>query len=91
MFKSFSHLDVLYAQLTFGWLELSHVAMTLNQGNIIAMEQIASDKSSLLLKIEMKTTQTLQLFTEINKAESMYKCNRNAKLEGLVDETKWSN
>ncbi len=39
----------------------------------------------------MKNTQTLQQFTEIINKESTYKSNQNAKLEGLVEETKWSN
>ncbi len=34
----------------------------------------------------MQNTQTLQLFTQIIKTESIYKSNWNAKLEGLVDE-----
>ena len=33
----------------------------------------------------------LLLFTNINKTEIIYKSNLDAKLEGLVDETKWSN
>ena len=38
----------------------------------------------------MQNTQTLKLFSKINKTESIYKSYYNAKLEGLVDETKWS-
>ncbi len=36
------------------------------------IEQIASNKSSLLLKIHIQNTQTLQWFTEIINAESIY-------------------
>jgi hypothetical protein len=39
----------------------------------------------------MRNTQTLQIFTKIVKTESIYKSNSNAKLEGLVDKTKWGN
>ncbi len=35
--------------------------------------------------------QTLQLFTEIINTEMFYKNKQDAKLEGKVDETKWSN
>jgi len=38
-------------------------------------EQVASNKSNLLLKILMQNTQTVQLFTEIIKTESIYKSN----------------
>jgi len=54
-------------------------------GTII--EQVASNKSCLLLNIRMQNTITLQLFTEITKTESIYKSVKNAKLEGLVLET----
>ncbi len=36
----------------------------------------------------MRNAQTLQLFTKDIKTESIYKSNWNAKVEGLVDETK---
>jgi len=39
-------------------------------GNII--EQAASNKSSLLLRMQIDNTQTLQLFTMIIKTESIY-------------------
>jgi hypothetical protein len=55
------------------------------------IEQVALNKSSLLLKIQEQNIQTLQLFTMIIKTESVYKSNQNAKLEGLGAETKWSN
>ncbi len=48
--------------------------------------QVASTKSSLLLKIIFPRTQTLQLLTMIIKTESIYKSNQNAKLKRLVDE-----
>jgi hypothetical protein len=50
------------------------------------MEQVASYKSSLLLKIILESTPTLQLFTIIIKTESIYKYNKYAKFEGLVGE-----
>jgi hypothetical protein len=56
----------------------------------INIEQVAWNKSSLLMKIQRQNTQTLQLFTEIIKTGHIYKSNLNAKLEGLVGETKWS-
>jgi hypothetical protein len=37
------------------------------------IEQVALSISSLLLKITLLNTQTLQLFTKIIKAESIYK------------------
>jgi hypothetical protein len=55
------------------------------------MEQNASNISSFLLKIILENTQTLQLFTKIIKTESIFKSNTDAKLEGLIEETKWSN
>jgi hypothetical protein len=36
-------------------------------------EQVAANKSSLLLLIILQNAQTLQLFTKINKTESIYK------------------
>ncbi len=39
----------------------------------------------------LQITQTLQIFTKIIKTEIINKSNQDAKLEGLVDETKWSN
>jgi hypothetical protein len=39
--------------------------------NII--EQVSSNKSNLLLKIQKQNTQTLQLFTAIIKVESVHK------------------
>ncbi len=49
----------------------------------IIIKQVASNKSSLLLKIQKYNTQTLQIFTKIIKTESIYKSNLNSKLEGL--------
>ncbi len=37
------------------------------------IKQVASNKSSLLLKIKKWNTQILQLFTEVIKTESIYK------------------
>jgi hypothetical protein len=37
------------------------------------IEQVAWNKSGLLLKIQMQNTQTLQLFTETIKTERIYK------------------
>ncbi len=45
--------------------------------------QVASNKSSLLLKIILQKAQTLQLFTLNIKTESIYKSYKNAKLEGF--------
>jgi hypothetical protein len=50
------------------------------------MEQVASYKSSLLLKIILESTQTLQLITKIIKTESIYKNNKYAMLESSVGE-----
>jgi len=36
------------------------------------IEQVASNKLSLLLKIQLENTQALQLFTRIIKTESIY-------------------
>jgi hypothetical protein len=46
-------------------------------------EQVTSNKSSLLLKIQKLNTQILQLFTKIIKLESIYKSISNAELDGL--------
>ncbi len=55
------------------------------------IEQIALNKSSLLLMIHKQNTQILQLFTKIIKTESIYKSDENATLRGLGEETKRSN
>jgi hypothetical protein len=55
------------------------------------IEEAAWSKTSLLLKIQMQRTQTSQLFTRIIEKESIYKSYKNAKLKGLVSETKLSN
>ncbi len=55
------------------------------------IEEAAWSKTSLLLKIQMQRTQTLQLFTKIIETEIIYKSYKNAKLEDLVSETKLSN
>jgi hypothetical protein len=47
------------------------------------IEQVAFNKSSLLLKIHKQNTQTLKIFTKIINTESIYKSNWNAKQEGL--------
>ncbi len=47
------------------------------------IKQVASNKSSLLLKIQNLNKQTLQLFAALIKTESIYKHNYNAKLRGL--------
>jgi hypothetical protein len=51
------------------------------------IEQVAWNNSSILLKIILQNTQTLQLFTIITKTESINKSYLNAKLEGLGLET----
>jgi hypothetical protein len=54
-------------------------------------ELVASNKSSLLLKINLQNTKTLQLFTKIIKTGSIYKSYQNTRQEGLGSETKGSN
>jgi hypothetical protein len=52
------------------------------------IEQVAWNKSSsILLKIILQNTQTIQLFTMIIKTVSIYKSFLNAKLEDLGSET----
>jgi hypothetical protein len=51
--------------------------------SVIIIEQVSWIKSSLLLKIQKQSTQTLELFTKIIKMESIYKSNYNTKLDGL--------
>ncbi len=59
---------------------------------IIIIEQVASNKSILLLKIPMQNTQTLQLCTKIINQEVFTNVFLSGKLEGLEgSETKWSN
>jgi hypothetical protein len=51
------------------------------------MARVASNKSSLLLKIQKSNTQTLQLFSINIKTESIFtKVIKNGKLEGLGEE-----
>jgi hypothetical protein len=54
------------------------------------IEQVDSNKLSLLLKNILQNTQLLQLFTEIIKTEIIYKSNKDATIEG-TNETEWSN
>jgi Ras family len=42
------------------------------------IEQVASNKSSLLLTIQIENAQTFQLFTRIIKTENIYKSYQNA-------------
>jgi hypothetical protein len=49
--------------------------------------EVALHKSSLLLKIILRNTQILPLFTKIIKTENIYKSSYNAKLEGLSEKT----
>jgi hypothetical protein len=51
------------------------------------IEQVAWNKSSLLLNIIIQNTQTLQLFTVIIKTEIIYKSYKKARLDGLGDRT----
>jgi hypothetical protein len=53
--------------------------------------EVVQNKSSLLLKIILQNTQTLQLFTKIIKTGSIHKSYYNTRLEGLGSETKGSN
>jgi hypothetical protein len=50
-------------------------------------EQVARNKSSLILHNILQNTQTLKLFTMIIKTESTYKIIKNVKVEGLGEET----
>jgi hypothetical protein len=52
--------------------------------------QVSLDNQVYILTNILQKKQTLKLFTEINKTEIFYKSYKNAKLEGLVDVTKWS-
>jgi hypothetical protein len=55
------------------------------------MQQAASYK---FITQDTKTKQkhtNITAITKIIKVESIYKINLNAKLKGLVEETKWSN
>ncbi len=61
------------------------------KNNLFIKEQVALNKSSLLLKIQKQNAQTLRLFIKIIKRESIYKSNQNIKPEGLRAETKRSN
>ncbi len=54
-------------------------------------EQVALNKSSLLLKIQIQNTQTLQLVTTLIETESIDKSDSESQAEGLGSETKWSN
>ncbi len=47
------------------------------------IEQVASNKSSLLLKVQMQNTQTLKLFRETIKIKNLQVLIKNAKLGGL--------
>ncbi len=50
----------------------------------ILKEQVASNKSSLLLKMQKQNTQTLQLFAERIEMESIYKSKQNTSRMALV-------
>jgi hypothetical protein len=54
---------------------------------VTTVEQVVQNKSSLLPKIILQTTQTLQLFVTMIKTESINKSFKKAKLEGLSAET----
>ncbi len=51
------------------------VQATANEAITSIAEQVALNKSSLLLKMQKQNTQTLQLFTKIIKIESICKIN----------------
>jgi hypothetical protein len=55
------------------------------------IEQVVLKKSSLLLKTQMFNTQTFKLFKMILKLQLSMKVIKSAKLNGLVERTKWSN
>ncbi len=48
----------------------------------IIIEQVAFNKLTLILKIQIQNTQTLQLFTNIIKTEIIYKSYENANQKG---------
>jgi hypothetical protein len=52
---------------------VKHKKLLEYQNNLFIIEQISSNKSSLLLKIILQNSQTLQLSTMIIKTESIYK------------------
>ncbi len=60
----------------------------------ITIEQVAFNKLTLLLKMKIQNTQTLQLFTNIIKTEIFYKSYENAKQKGRfrdqVIQLKWA-
>jgi hypothetical protein len=55
------------------------------------LEQVPSNKLSLILKIQLQNTQTLQLFTNTIKTESFYKSYRKHQAERFVSKTERSN
>jgi hypothetical protein len=57
----------------------------------VIIEQVALNKSNLLLKIVSQNTQTLQPLTKMDKVEIMYKSYLKDKLEDFGSETLWSN
>jgi hypothetical protein len=57
----------------------------------IGSNEVGSNKSIIILKNILQKTKTLQVFTTIIKAESIYKVINNVKLEGLGEKTKGSN
>ncbi len=50
----------------------------------LVKEQVAANKSSLLLKIQIENAQALQLFTNIIKTKSIYKSYYNAEQKARV-------
>jgi hypothetical protein len=55
--------------------------------NYCLIEKVTLNKSSLLPKIILQNTQTLQIFTIIFKQKNVYKVVKLAQLEGLGGET----
>jgi hypothetical protein len=73
------------------FIGMTFIRMTFNRMTFIRMtlfmiEQVALVKSSLVLKMQMKT-QTFPLFTRIMKTEIIYKSYKNATVDGLGERT----
>ncbi len=75
---TFCQLNILstchFVSLPFCQLKKTSFAWPNLKGNFI-MKQVASNKSSLLLTMNLENRQTLKIFTMIIKTESIYKSN----------------
>ncbi len=59
--------------------------------NILIEPLVAWKKSSLILKIVLQNTQTLEQFTKTIKTLGIYKSYQNDMLQVFGSENKWSN